>query len=110
MQMIDDRAVRRLLEYIAVQVIGEMRDGKTLAEIDGRLGLKLRKKDRIVLFEYMAEQYPPELRSDPLATWGEEGNAIVAHLRTLKRRKRPPQPTHPPATVIPFRPEDRPDL
>ena len=82
-----------------------MRDGKTLAEIDDRLrALGLIKKDRVAVFEYMAERLSPELG------WGEEGDAIVAYLRSLKHRnrKRLPQPTPSPATVIPFRPEDRP--
>jgi hypothetical protein len=26
--------------------------------------------------------------------------AIAAHLRTLKRQKQSPQPTHPPATIL----------
>jgi hypothetical protein len=95
--MSDDRTVDRLLAHIACDVIDEMRDGRTPTEIDERdLGV-LRKKDRIALYERMVE----------LRFGGEEGDAIAAHLRTLKR-KRPPQPTRPPATVIPLRPEDRP--
>jgi hypothetical protein len=35
-----------------------MCDGKTLAEIDDRLGVYLKKKDRIAVFEYMAENLP----------------------------------------------------
>jgi hypothetical protein len=100
--MIDDRTGYRLLEYVACQVFCEMCDGKTLAEIDDRLNADhLKKKDRIALFEYMAEQFPPEW-------FPKKGDAIVAHLRALKRRKRLPQPTPSPATVIPFRPEERP--
>jgi hypothetical protein len=98
--MIDDRTVNRLLDHIACRLLREMRDGKRLEEIDGKL-FGLRKKDRVALFEYMAEQFPPKW-------FGGEGDAIVAHLRALKRRKRSPQPTRPPATVIPFRPEDQP--
>jgi hypothetical protein len=101
--MIDDRTAYRLLEYIALQVFREMRDGKTLAEIDDRLSVdSLKKKDRVVLFEYMAERWSPE------RGWGEEADAIVAHLRALKRRKRSSQPTPSPATILPFRPEDPP--
>jgi hypothetical protein len=108
--MIDDRTVYYLLDHIACEVFREMRNGQSLAEIDGRLGLNLRKKDRIALFEYIAERFPPEWRCDPQRNpmLGEEADAIVAHLRVLKRRKRSPQPTRPPATVLPFRPEDRP--
>ena len=86
--MIDeiDRTAHYLLKYIACEVLCGMRDGKTLAEIDDHLSFRLRKKDRVALFEYMAEQFPPEC-------YGEEGDAIVAHLRALKRRKRSPQPT-----------------
>jgi hypothetical protein len=98
--MIDDRTVYHLLAHIACDVLDEMRDGKTLEEIDEYDLGALRKKDRIALYEYM----------DGLAFGGKEGDAIVAHLHTLKRRKRPPQPTRPPATVIALRPEDRPDL
>ena len=100
--MIDDRTVNHLLDHIACEVIWGMRDGKTLEEIDSKL-FGLRKKDRVALFEYMAERFPPE-------RFGEEGDAIAAHLRSLKHRnrKRLPQPTPSPATVIPFRPEDQP--
>ena len=98
--MIDDRTVNRLLDHIACEVIHGMHDGKTLEEIDGNL-FCLRKKDRIALFEYMVEYF--------LMDGDEEAELIVAHLHTLKRRKQSPQPTRrPPATVIPFRPEDRP--
>jgi hypothetical protein len=89
--MIDDRTVYRLLQYFAIPLIGEIRDGRPLAEIDDRLSVHLRKKDRIALFECMAER------------WFDD--EIVAHLRALKRRKRLPQPTHPPATILPFRPD-----
>jgi hypothetical protein len=99
--MIDDRTVHRLLDHIACEVWREMgEDGKTLEEIDDDRLFDLRKKDRVALFEYMAEQFPPEW-------FPKHGNAIVAHLRTLKRRKRSPQP-RPPATILPFRPEERP--
>jgi hypothetical protein len=107
--MIDDRTAHRLLEYIAYQVFREMGNGKTLTEIDDRLsGDHLKKKDRVALFEYMAERWSPE------RGWGEKADAIVAHLRSLKHRnrKRSPQTTaadDPIArTVIPFRPEDQP--
>jgi hypothetical protein len=93
--------VYHLLEYIACEVIRKMRDGKTLKEIDGRLSFQLRKKHRVALIEYTAAQFPPEL-------YGEEGDAIVTDLLALKHRKRSPQSTASPATVIPFRPEDRP--
>jgi hypothetical protein len=95
--MIDDRTAHRLLDHIACGVIGGMRDGKTLEEIDGKL-FYLRKVDRIALYEHMVG----------LVVDDEERDAIVAHLRTLKRRKRLPQPTSSPATILPFRPEDRP--
>ena len=102
--MIDDRTANRLLQYIACEVFREMHDGKTLAEIDDRLATRghLKKKDRIAVFGYMAERW-----SLPELGWGDEGEAIAAHLRSLKRRnrKRSPQPTRPPATVLPF---DRP--
>jgi hypothetical protein len=105
MKSVDGRTAYRLLEYVACQVFREMHNGKTLVEIDDRLARDyLKKKDRIALFEYMAERWSPE------RGWGEEGDAIVAHLRTLKRRNRPSRPTRPPATVLPFRPEDRPGL
>jgi hypothetical protein len=78
-----------------------MRDGKTLAEIDERLSFQLRKKRPRRLFEYMAELFPPEC-------YGEEGDAIVAHLRALKRRKGSLQPTPSAATVIPLRPTEAP--
>jgi hypothetical protein len=103
--MIDDQTAHRLLEYIACQVFREVCDGKTLAEIDDRLSAgHLKKKDRITLFEYIAERWSPE------RGWGEPADAIAAHLRTLKHRnrKRAPQPTRPPATILPFQPEDRP--
>jgi hypothetical protein len=96
--MIDDRTVYHLLDHIVCEVLDGMRDGKTLEEIDEYDLGALRKKDRIALYERMAE----------LRFGGEEGDAIVAHFRTLKSRKRSPQPTPSPATVIPFRPEDRP--
>jgi hypothetical protein len=41
--MIDDRTVNRLLDHIACRVLWEMRDGKRLEEIDGKL-FGLRKK------------------------------------------------------------------
>jgi hypothetical protein len=102
--MIDNRTAYRLFEYIACQVFREIRDGKTLAEIDDRLDDHLKKKDRIALFEYMAERWSPE------RGWGEQADAIAAHLRSLKHRnrKRSPQPIPSPATVLPFRPEERP--
>jgi hypothetical protein len=88
--MIDDQTVYRLLNHIACEVLCEMRDGKTLEEIDGKLNLRyLKKKDRIAVFEHMVERFL----------------VVAAHLRTLKRQKRLPQPTHPPAPVIPFRPD-----
>ena len=100
-QIIDDRTVDYLLDYIACEVFREMNDGKTLAEIDDeRLIFHLRKKDRIALFDYMIERF--------LVDGIKERDAIVAHLRALKRRKRSPQPSRPPATILPFRPEDRP--
>jgi hypothetical protein len=73
-----------------------MGDGKTLEEIDDDLIPFLRKVDRIALFEHMVEYFLDDVE-------GEEIDTVVAHLRALKRRKR-----RPPATVIPFRPEDRP--
>jgi hypothetical protein len=96
--MIDDRTVYRLLVHIAGQVIDEMRNGKTLEWIDDYVLETLRKKDRILVYDCMVG----------LPFGGEEGDAIAAHLRTLKRRKRSPQPTHAPATILPFRPEDQP--
>ena len=100
-QMIDDRTVYHLLDHIVCEVLDRMRrDGKTLEEIDEYDLGALRKKDRIALYERMAE-----LRFD-----GEEGDAIAAHLRSLKHRKRSSQLTPSPATVIPLRPENRPDL
>jgi hypothetical protein len=96
--MIDARTVYRLLAHIACDVIHGMRDGKTLAEIDEHDLEVLRKKDRIALYQYMVD----------LAYGGDEGDAIAAHLRSLKSKKRTPQPTPSSATVIAFRPEDRP--
>jgi hypothetical protein len=99
-QMIDDRTVYRLLDHIVGEVLREMDDGKTLTEIDEYDLAVLRKKDRMVLYEYMAEQFQSK--------WFPKiADAVAAHLRTLKRRK-PPRRTQSPATVIPFRPEDRP--
>ena len=95
--MIDDRTVSYLLEYIACEVHWEMRDGKTLAALDVRLSFHLRKKDRVALFEYMAERFPPKRFHE------RSGDAIVAYLRSLKSRKRLPQPTSSPATILPFR-------
>jgi hypothetical protein len=109
-QMIDDRTVYRLLDHIACEVFRRMRDGKTLEEIDDDLIPFLRKVDRIALFEHMLECFLPQHLRRDLVNGEEEADAIVAHLRALKRRKRSPQPTRPPATVLPFRPEDRPDL
>ena len=99
--MIDDRTVDYLLDHIACEVLFRMRDGKTLEEIDEYNLEVLRKKDRIAVYERLV---------DFKLVGGEEGDAIAAHLRSLKHRnrKRLPQPTRPPATVIPFRPEDRP--
>jgi hypothetical protein len=78
----------RLLCYIAFKVFEEMSEGRPLTEINVELQMDLLEEDRIALFEIM------ELfQSD----WTEE----IAQLRAL------PEPT---PTVIPFRPEDRPDL
>jgi hypothetical protein len=97
--MFSDRTVYHLLDHIGCEVLGKMRDGKTLEEIDAKLELRyLTKKDRIVLFEHMLDRFVVD---------DDEAEPIAAHLRTLKRRK-PPRRTQPPATVIPFRPEDRP--
>jgi hypothetical protein len=99
--MIDDRTVHRLLDYVACEVFRRMRDGKTLEEIDDNdLIPLLRKVDRIAVFEYMVECFP-------WVDGDKEPDAIVAHLRALKGQK-PPQPTRPPRTVLPFRPEDQP--
>jgi hypothetical protein len=91
--MIDNKTVYCLLDHVACEVLDKMRNGRTLEQIDDcNLGV-LRKKDRIAVYERMVG-------------WdlgGEEGDAIAAHLRVLKRRKRLPT-----ATVISFRPEDRP--
>ena len=72
-----------------------MSAGRPLTDINVELQMDLLEEDRIALFEIM-----DLFKSD----WIEE----VAQLRTLS--KRPPEPTPSPATVIPFRPEDRPDL
>jgi hypothetical protein len=56
----------------------------------------LRKVDRIALYERILERFMDVDDEDQRAY----SRAIVAHLRTLKRRKRSPQPTHPPATVL----------
>jgi hypothetical protein len=93
-QMIDDRTVYHLLDHIACEVIEGMRHGKMLEEIDDDLAV-LRKVDRIALFEHMVE----------LAFGGKQGDAIVAHLRALKRQKPLPQPIPLPANVIPLRPD-----
>ena len=100
---IDDNAAWRLLDHIACRVSNDMRGGKTLEEIDGELNLRyLKKKDRIAVFMHMVERFVLD---------DKEVDAVTAHLRTLKRRKRSPQATRrPPATILPFRPEDRPDL
>jgi hypothetical protein len=91
--MIDDGTVYRLLDQLACEVFREMDDGKTLEEIDDDL-VFLRKVDRIALYERIVERFMEDAEDE------EVSRAIVAHLRTLKRRKRP-QPTHPPAP-IPF--------
>lgn len=99
---IDGRTVYRLLDYIACEVVFPgMRDGKTLEEIDGKL-YSLRRKDRIAVYDYMVKWFPLNGEQEQ---HGEQRDAIVAHVRALKRRKR--QPTRPPATVISFRPEER---
>ena len=95
--MIDDRTVDYLLDYIACDVLRKMRSGKTLERIDDLDLEDLRKTDRIAVYQRLVEW-----RSGT-----EEGEAILAHLRILKCRKRLP-PTPSPATVIAFRPEDRP--
>jgi hypothetical protein len=82
--------VYHLLNHIAFDVVQAMRDGKTLEEIDECVLEGLRKKDRIAVYERVVHFWGGE----------EEGVAVVAHLRTLKRRKRPPQPTHPPTTIL----------
>ena len=94
--MIDDRTVYHLLDQLACEVLRRMmHDGKTLEEIDDDL-VFLRKVDRSALYERIVERFLVDMDEEEA-----EARAIVAHLRTLKRRKRP-QPTHPPAPIIPF--------
>jgi|tagenome__1003787_1003787.scaffolds.fasta_scaffold17883063_1 hypothetical protein len=87
--MIDDRTVDYLLNHIACEVLHLMRSGKTLAEIDEYHLGGLRKKDRVAVYERLVE----------LDFDDQECAAFVAHLRTLKGRKRAPL-----ATVIQLRP------
>ena len=103
---IDDQTVYRLLDHIGCEVLGEMTNGKTLEAIDDDL-VFLRKKDRIALYEHMVERFWVEdsEEDDEPDLIVAHLHAILAHLHTLKRRKRSPQPTRPPATVLPFRPE-----
>jgi hypothetical protein len=101
--MIDDQTVNCLLDQFAWQVLRDLDDGRTLEEIDDDLIVFLRKVDRIAVLEHVVERFladDEELADEIVA----RKRAIVAQLRALKRRKRSPAS----ATILPFRPEDRP--
>jgi hypothetical protein len=83
--MIDDGTFYRLLNYIAWRVFLDMDLGRPLTEIDSELQYDLSKKDCIALFKHMDAHK---------SCWTKE----IAQLRALS--KRPPQPTHPPATIL----------